>query len=906
MMFDVQTIAIVCLFVVISAAVLLFISMVVTKEKTYEEAIAEQRQQTNALLTSQTKQKPKEKKQKKAGKKVKEKTNPVPIEQEIDETDGVDQSVENIGVTSQTMSSSHPKHHVEFTEPAVLEEQPTKDVNKRRPKKDKVRPILLNRDMSEEKIVLTPDCEVEPANHFEESHPKDEFELMHSQSKDNSPKREPVKEKLVKEKLNATHEAIPFKTKKMPKLQTVETTTQTNPLKEELPVQQVTQITQTNGLVSNIGKDKKKKKTEHNILEQLTAEKDGLNLQLLSSLVRKAELSRSEVQILIDMLLNKQHEAPAIIDEWSEGKADPVQKLKKQLAEKEKMLQEEQEALVSAQAKLKEVRSEQIAEKSQLQQKMRGLEEALNAKLVELQNVNGRLVGTQQKLQPLQEQLNNEMIKSHKLMEENGGYQMQIQQLQHIITQAQEKEMANEHQQSILAPLQHQNAIMKNEIDQKEDYIRKIEEAHKDLEHRYGMMQRQENDMQLEIAQLNATCQKQMEEFRISELTKVQALTELQNMKKYKEESDEIITKLKSEVLNLEEEKRQTDLSRENGVMEEKKAHQVEVMNLQNELSSLKSQMQENEKRYNANLDASIKRLETELAEQKDKNNDLRKKNWKVMEALNIAENRNKCVINVEETVTKIKLEQESMNKKFIQRLFPNIKVNENVTHEEWCEQIEGAISRYVNELEKPKTPEPVDNSELIKLQTENKRFKVIIADTEGVLNKLQNHVEQAEIQWTKKLENKDKELALLKTQLKQLQDQLDEMQQRLAIEEEENQKVLNENDTLNKGHIDRLTEDISNLTQQLEESQKRNSELQIQLDSLSNLAVKAINNHSSTSNGPAVTVETALSSASSATSSISEVKVKKNKKKKRKVSSVFRLLIIGMINIITFCFKNT
>ncbi|XP_022907681.2 kinectin isoform X8 [Onthophagus taurus] len=860
MMFDVQTIAIVCLFVVISAAVLLFISMVVTKEKTYEEAIAEQRQQTNALLTSQTKQKPKEKKQKKAGKKVKEKTNPVPIEQEIDETDGVDQSVENIGVTSQTMSSSHPKHHVEFTEPAVLEEQPTKDVNKRRPKKDKVRPILLNRDMSEEKIVLTPDCEVEPANHFEESHPKDEFELMHSQSvsleKDNSPKREPVKEKLVKEKLNATHEAIPFKTKKMPKLQTVETTTQTNPLKEELPVQQVTQITQTNGLVSNIGKDKKKKKTEHNILEQLTAEKDGLNLQLLSSLVRKAELSRSEVQILIDMLLNKQHEAPAIIDEWSEGKADPVQKLKKQLAEKEKMLQEEQEALVSAQAKLKEVRSEQIAEKSQLQQKMRGLEEALNAKLVELQNVNGRLVGTQQKLQPLQEQLNNEMIKSHKLMEENGGYQMQIQQLQHIITQAQEKEMANEHQQSILAPLQHQNAIMKNEIDQKEDYIRKIEEAHKDLEHRYGMMQRQENDMQLEIAQLNATCQKQMEEFRISELTKVQALTELQNMKKYKEESDEIITKLKSEVLNLEEEKRQTDLSRENGVMEEKKAHQVEVMNLQNELSSLKSQMQENEKRYNANLDASIKRLETELAEQKDKNN---------------------------ETVTKIKLEQESMNKKFIQRLFPNIKVNENVTHEEWCEQIEGAISRYVNELEKPKTPEPVDNSELIKLQTENKRFKVIIADTEGVLNKLQNHVEQAEIQWTKKLENKDKELALLKTQLKQLQDQLDEMQQRLAIEEEENQKVLNENDTLNKGHIDRLTEDISNLTQQLEESQKRNSELQIQLDSLSNLAVKAINNHSSTSNGPAVTVETALSSASSATSSISEVKVKKNKKKKRK-----------------------
>lgn len=41
-------------------------------------------------------------------------------------------------------------------------------------------------------------------------------------------------------------------------------------------------------------------------------------MSLLLNLVRKAELSRSEVQILIDLLLNKQHEAPAILDEWTE------------------------------------------------------------------------------------------------------------------------------------------------------------------------------------------------------------------------------------------------------------------------------------------------------------------------------------------------------------------------------------------------------------------------------------------------------------------------------------------------------------------------------------------------------------------------------------------------------------
>lgn len=41
-------------------------------------------------------------------------------------------------------------------------------------------------------------------------------------------------------------------------------------------------------------------------------------MSLLVPLVRKADLSRSEIQILIDLLLNKQHDGPTIIDEWSE------------------------------------------------------------------------------------------------------------------------------------------------------------------------------------------------------------------------------------------------------------------------------------------------------------------------------------------------------------------------------------------------------------------------------------------------------------------------------------------------------------------------------------------------------------------------------------------------------------
>lgn len=59
-------------------------------------------------------------------------------------------------------------------------------------------------------------------------------------------------------------------------------------------------------------------KTNIQFFVYAASDKQGVNLQILTTLVRKAELSRSEVQILIDMLLNKQHEAPSVIDEWSE------------------------------------------------------------------------------------------------------------------------------------------------------------------------------------------------------------------------------------------------------------------------------------------------------------------------------------------------------------------------------------------------------------------------------------------------------------------------------------------------------------------------------------------------------------------------------------------------------------
>lgn len=55
-----------------------------------------------------------------------------------------------------------------------------------------------------------------------------------------------------------------------------------------------------------------------NLIFFVGGDHEGVNVNLLMPLVRKAELSRSEIQILIELLLNKQ-QGPAVVNsEWIE------------------------------------------------------------------------------------------------------------------------------------------------------------------------------------------------------------------------------------------------------------------------------------------------------------------------------------------------------------------------------------------------------------------------------------------------------------------------------------------------------------------------------------------------------------------------------------------------------------
>lgn len=115
-----------------------------------------------------------------------------------------------------------------------------------------------------------------------------------------------------------------------------------------------------------------------------------------------------------------------------------MQKLKKQLADKEKQVAELQDCVVSSQMKLKEVRNEQNAERSHLLQSVRELEEAVKAGKMERNAGESRLQALTLKCQQLQEQCNEEMLKSRKFLEEFSNLKMQRQQMDMQLAQVQD------------------------------------------------------------------------------------------------------------------------------------------------------------------------------------------------------------------------------------------------------------------------------------------------------------------------------------------------------------------------------------------------------------------------------------------------------------------------------------
>ncbi|XP_045776392.1 myosin heavy chain, cardiac muscle isoform-like isoform X2 [Maniola jurtina] len=404
---ELQALLVLCGVGVVGVAVLLLMGLFSASGTSYEEAIAQQRRATSELLALADNKNKSKKTNKKANKKLakkEKKENPTAATGSEPESEAPAES----GMEDESVP---PKPHVEFSSSIVVElptdNPPNVNVKIRKRGKDpKIRPILINKEdpscISDPSAAATPNADV--SNHFEEMHPKDELELLQSSLEKLSDKKEEKKEEIVEKK-----ESKPSKQskgakatpKQSPPEPAKEDPTSEKQICNETPQEQrkvkkgekkvVSEIVEVAEEVvpplnapqpSELTTDKllqqvrtpapapsppaksKKKKTDQDMLALMGGEGGGVAVSELVRVVRQATLSRDEIQILTDALLNKHHDPLPAHSEWTEGPNDPMQKLKKQLADKEKALADELEASKAVKAKVQELRASLNAERA--------------------------------------------------------------------------------------------------------------------------------------------------------------------------------------------------------------------------------------------------------------------------------------------------------------------------------------------------------------------------------------------------------------------------------------------------------------------------------------------------------------------------------------------------------------
>ncbi|NXW18700.1 KTN1 protein, partial [Circaetus pectoralis] len=239
-----------------------------------------------------------------------------------------------------------------------------------------------------------------------------------------------------------------------------------------------------------------------------------------------------------------------------------------------------------------------------------------------------------------------------------------------------------------------------------------------------------------------------------------------------------------------------------------------------------------------AGKEKEIASLQNELASQRNafeqqrkKNNDLREKNWKAMEALASTEKLLQDKVNKTAKEKQQHLEAaEVETRELLQKLFPKVSLPSNVSHSEWICGFEKMAKEYLREASGSQDVKAMEQKlkeaeEMhILLQLECEKYKSVLAETEGILQRLQRSVEEEESKWKIKVEESQKELKQMRSSVISLEHEVERLKE--EIKEVETLKKEREHleSELEKAEIERSTyvSEVRELKDLLTELQKK------------------------------------------------------------------------------------
>ncbi|XP_026210370.1 kinectin isoform X2 [Anabas testudineus] len=233
--------------------------------------------------------------------------------------------------------------------------------------------------------------------------------------------------------------------------------------------------------------------------------------------------------------------------------------------------------------------------------------------------------------------------------------------------------------------------------------------------------------------------------------------------------------------------------------------------------------------------------LQGELAELRDsldlhrkKNNELREKNWSAMEALSATESmlQGKLSKAVKENQTALAVCQAEC-RDVLHRLLPHVPLPAEQNHQEWLHRFERSVAENAAVQSTPASGDSEELADKLKdaeetqriLQKDCETYKKVLAETEGILQRLQSSVEQEESRWRVKLEVSQGELREMSQKVTALEQEVERLTDGAELENLKREKQHLESE------LERAERESATYVTEVRELKDLLTELQTRLD---------------------------------------------------------------------------
>ncbi|XP_048162013.1 kinectin isoform X6 [Corvus hawaiiensis] len=487
---------------------------------------------------------------------------------------------------------------------------------------------------------------------------------------------------------------------------------------------------------------------------------------------------------------------------------DLIEQMEKSMRERDDKIKTVEELLeagliqvATKEEELKALRTENSSLRKELQslQIQQSEQVSFQSLVEELQKVIHEKDG---KIKSVEELLQAEILK---VASKEKTVQALTQEIEALKEEVGNSQLEMEKQVTITSQVKELQTLLKGKEKQVKTMEALLEEKEKEIVKKGECLQGQKDT----IAQLTSKVQ-ELEQQNLQQLQQVPAASQVQDVENLLKGEEEQMKKLKAMV---EEKEREiaNQVKQLQDVQKENESFKAQIQELKQENCKQASLAVQSEELLQvvAGKEKEIASLQSELASQRNAFEQQRKKNNEKQQHLEAAE--------VE-------------TRQLLQKLFPKVSLPSNMSHSEWICGFEKMAKEYLREASGSEDVKAMEQKlkeaeEMhILLQLECEKYKSVLAETEGILQRLQRSVEEEESKWKIKVEESQKELKQMRSVVTSLQHEVE----RLKEENKEVETLKKEREhlesELEKAEIERSTyvSEVRELKDLLTELQKK------------------------------------------------------------------------------------